>query len=71
MGDAFKLRNRKADGGTEALSDWGVDCEYGVLRDILLGPADNYQWLETSSVSKKSIRRNYEFDNGGSASPAR
>jgi N-dimethylarginine dimethylaminohydrolase len=44
------------------LENWGVDCEYGVLRDVLLGPADNYQWLETSSVSKKSIRRGYEFD---------
>ena len=64
MGNGFNLRNRKADGGTATLADWGVDCEYGVLRDILLGPADNYQWLETSSVSKKSIRRNYEFDNG-------
>jgi N-dimethylarginine dimethylaminohydrolase len=29
---------------------------------VLLGPADYYQWLETSSVSKKSIRRNYPFD---------
>jgi N-dimethylarginine dimethylaminohydrolase len=29
---------------------------------VLLGPADHYQWLETSSVSKKSIRRNYQFD---------
>jgi N-dimethylarginine dimethylaminohydrolase len=35
-----------------------------VLHDILLGPADNYQWLETSSVSRKSIRRNYQFDSG-------
>lgn len=64
MGEAFSLRTRKSDGGTATLQNWGVDCEYGVLRDILLGPADNYQWLETSSVSKKSIRRNYEFDNG-------
>ena len=62
MGEAFSLRTRKAGGGTEALQNWGVDCEYGVLRDILLGPADNYQWLETSSVSRKSIRRNYQFD---------
>jgi N-dimethylarginine dimethylaminohydrolase len=64
MGEAFSLRTRKAGGGTAALQNWGVDCEYGVLRDILLGPADNYQWLETSSVSRKSIRRNYQFDSG-------
>ena len=62
MSDSFNLRNRREGGGTPTLADWGADCEYGVLRDILLGPADHYQWLETSSVSKKSIRRNYQFD---------
>ena len=64
MSDVFNLRNRREGGATPALQDWGVDCEYGVLRDILLGPADHYQWLETSSVSKKSIRRGYQFDAG-------
>ena len=64
MSDPFNLRNRREGGATPALEDWGVDSEYGVLRDILLGPADNYQWLETSSVSKKSIRRGYQFDAG-------
>ena len=62
MSDPFNLRNRREGGATTALKDWGVDSEYGVLRDVLLGPADNYQWLETSSVSKKSIRRGYQFD---------
>ena len=62
MNSAFNLRARRENGGTPVLAEWGVDCEYGVLRDILLGPADHYQWLETSSVSKKSFRRNYEFN---------
>ncbi len=62
MSDGFSLRAREPGGGTPTLQNWGVDCEYGVLRDVLLGPADHYQWLQTSSVSKKSIRRNYEFD---------
>ena len=62
MNDGFNLRTRVEGGGTPELGDWGADCEYGVLRDVLLGPADHYRWLETSSVSKKSIRRNYEFD---------
>ncbi|MEM7194697.1 MAG: arginine deiminase family protein [Pseudomonadota bacterium] len=57
----FSLKTRTT-GGTATLTDWGVDCEYGVLRDILLGPADHYQWRKTSSVSKKSIRREYSFD---------
>ena len=52
MADSFSLRTRSAQGGTPRLTDWGVDCEYGVLRDVLLGPADNYRWLETSSVSR-------------------
>ena len=62
MKSAFSLRSRQENGGTPVFQEWGVDCEYGVLRDILLGPADHYQWLETSSVSKKSIRRKYEFN---------
>ena len=62
MNDAFSLKARQTEGGTPALSDWGVDSEYGVLRDVLLGPADHYAWRKTSSVSKKSIRRGYDFD---------
>ena len=62
MNSEFSLRSRKQGGGTPELNQWGADCDYGVLRDILLGPADNYHWRETSSVSKKSIRRNYKFD---------
>jgi N-dimethylarginine dimethylaminohydrolase len=62
MNSEFSLRCRKEGGGTPALASWGADCDYGELRDILLGPADHYHWLETSSVSRKSIRRNYTFD---------
>jgi N-dimethylarginine dimethylaminohydrolase len=61
MNTEFSLRSRQQGGGTPVLQKWGVDSEYGELRDVLLGPADHYRWLETSSVSKKSIRRNYEF----------
>ena len=62
MASGFSLKCRTEGGGTPRLQDWGVDSEYGVLRDVLLGPADHYRWRETSSVSKKSIRRNYTFD---------
>jgi len=64
MNSTFSLRARQENGATPRLTEWSVDSEYGVLRDILLGPADHYQWLETSSVSKKSIRRGYQFDAG-------
>ena len=62
MNTDFSLQCRKEGGGTPILENWGADCDYGVLKDVLLGPADHYQWLKTSSVSKKSIRRNYQFD---------
>ena len=58
----FSLRTRRENGDTPVPQEWGADCEYGVLRDVLPGSADFYQWLETGSVSKKSIRRNYKFD---------
>ena len=58
----FSLRTRKAGGGTPLLEDWGADCDYGVLRDVLLGPVEHYRWLKTSSVSKKSIRRNLVYE---------
>ncbi len=62
MRPEFSLRCRVEGGGTPVLSQWGADCEYGVLRDVLLGPVDHYRWLETSSVSRKSIRRHLRFD---------
>ncbi len=49
-------------GGTAELEDWGMNSEYGVLRDVLLGPPDYYHWLETSSVSRRSIRLGWKFD---------
>ena len=41
---------------------WGVNSEYGVLHDVLLGPPDNFHWLPTSSISKASLRGDYAFD---------
>ena len=57
----FKLKNRNDNGHTPILNYWGASSEYGVLKDVLLGPVENYRWLKTSSVSKKTIRRNNEF----------
>ncbi len=58
----FLLHARHNEGNTPVLTEWGANSDYGVLRDVLLGPAEHYRWLETSSVSKKSIRRAYHFD---------
>jgi N-dimethylarginine dimethylaminohydrolase len=56
------LRHRREGGGTQTLKEWGANSDYGVLRDVLLGPPDHFRWLETSSVSKKSLRRGLPFD---------
>ena len=40
MNPTFSLRTRQENGGTAVLQEWGADCEYGVLRDVLLGPVE-------------------------------
>ena len=44
------------------MSDWGVDSEYGVLRDVLLGPPDNFRWLPTSAISRATLASGASFD---------
>ena len=58
----FELRVRREGGGTPELSNWGAKAEYGRLTDVLLGPAENYRWLKTSSLSKKTLRRQVHYD---------
>ncbi|MEM6637625.1 MAG: arginine deiminase family protein [Pseudomonadota bacterium] len=60
--DAFTLRRRQNGGGTPVLNTWGANSDYGTLRDVLLGPVENYRWLKTSSLSKKTLRRGGQFD---------
>ena len=56
------LRARNPEGNTPVLSEWGCNSEYGNLTDVLLGPADNYKWLPTSSISKATLKRGDAFD---------
>ena len=60
--DTFSLKMRNPLGETPKLNFWGSRCEYDTLTDVLLGPVEHYQWLKTSSLSKKSIRRGIVFD---------
>ncbi|MEM7346385.1 MAG: arginine deiminase family protein [Chloroflexota bacterium] len=62
MSTNYTLKTRQENGGTPALTNWGANSEYGRLRDVLLGPPDNFKWLPTSSISRKSVRRGYYFD---------
>jgi len=62
-----RFRRRNLDGNTAPLSDWGINSEYGVLRDVLLGPAETFRWMTTenaqwSSVVRASAREGLEFD---------
>jgi len=56
------LRCRNLEGNTPFAENWGANSEYGTLRDVLLGPADNYHWLPTSSISKATLKRGDSFD---------
>src|SRR5205823_4179611 len=47
---------------TQSALRWGADSEYGVLTDVLLGPADNFRWLPTSSISKATLASGAVFD---------
>lgn len=57
----FSLCHRNPNGNTP-LDRWGVDSEYGVLRDVLIGPADHYQWQPGNAMSRRSARLGVEFD---------
>lgn len=56
------LRCRNENGNTPVLGEWGCDSEYGVLTDVLLGPADHFRWLPTSSISRATLKRGDRFD---------
>ena len=61
------LRARHEGGGTRVLEDWGVDSEYGVLRDVLVGSADAFRWLgeenaRYSAVVRSTLRKGHRFD---------
>lgn len=60
------LQARNPDGGTPALENWGANAEYGVLRDVLIGPAETFSWREDnaaySSIVRDTLRHDLKFD---------
>jgi N-dimethylarginine dimethylaminohydrolase len=54
--DAFSLRRRRPDGGTEELSHWCLRNETDRLTDVLLGSPVFLRHLATSSLSRKHLR---------------
>ena len=61
------LRARLPEGGTPKMEHWSLKSEAGVLRDVLLGPAEVFRWLGAenaaySSLVRDTIRRGRTFD---------
>ncbi len=62
-----KLGIRVEGGGTREMTDWYLKSETGPLKDVLLGPAESFDWLgpenaEYSSLVRDSLRKGYRFD---------
>jgi N-dimethylarginine dimethylaminohydrolase len=49
------------------MSDWGVDSEYGVLRDVLLCPPENFRWLATSAITRATLESGRRLDPAAAA----
>lgn len=58
----MQLRARKNGGGTPRPHNWGVDSEYGVLLDVLVGPVDHFDWRPGNAVAERSERVGLQFD---------
>ncbi len=48
--------------GEGTANGWGVNSEYGTLRDVLLCRPEYFRCLQTSSVSKATLRSDDRFD---------
>src|ERR1700675_145566 len=58
----MQLRTRIEGGGTRPLDAWGVDSEYGTLRDVLIGPIDHFTWQPGNAVCQRAERVGLKVD---------
>jgi len=58
----MQLRTRTQGGGTRPLDKWGVDSEYGTLREVLVGPIDHFKWQPGNAVCQRAERIGLKFD---------
>jgi N-dimethylarginine dimethylaminohydrolase len=56
------LQTRIPGGGTFRPNHWGIDSEYGTLRDVLVGPIEHFSWQTASAVAARTERRGLKFD---------
>lgn len=61
---AFCVRHEG--GGTPKSSEWGANSEYGILRDVLLGPPESFRWTtdnaQFSALARAALRSGEQFD---------
>ena len=38
------------------LQNWGIDSEYGTLRDVLLGRPDFYRWEDAGPIARRTLQ---------------
>jgi N-dimethylarginine dimethylaminohydrolase len=60
--ERFCFRRRQDGGGTAPLASWGMDSEYGVLHDVLIGPMDHYRWQTGNAMARRAMRLGRQFD---------
>jgi N-dimethylarginine dimethylaminohydrolase len=56
------LRARVEGGQTPRPTRWGIDSEYGTLRDVLVGPIDNFSWQAGNAVAQRTERLGLNFE---------
>ncbi len=61
------LQAREPHGGSPRSEQWGIDSEYGLLRDVLLGSPESFRWLgeenaQYSALVRETLRLGYRFD---------
>ena len=35
---------------------WGIDNDYGPLRDVLLGRPDHYRWVDAGPIIRRTMQ---------------
>ena len=61
----FSAIHRNPEGGTPELEEWGINSEYGVLRDVLVGPVETFgpmDNVEFSSIYRNTKQRDLPWD---------
>jgi N-dimethylarginine dimethylaminohydrolase len=61
------MQVREPGGGSPRSEPWGIDSEYGRLRDVLLGSPESFRWLgeenaQYSALVRETLRRGYRFN---------